>query len=175
MKGLLLLSLLFALPSCQEERKRVRPQAQQKSKEKDPAEEKKKSLLNVPAGAVIEDLVLPYLDDDENKVSLLTIRELTVTDDVRTETTILKGNDLKLWLFDEEGEIKSTTTIATADYLVDKEQLVAKSEVLMIGSDGKFAAKSEGGIFSLATGQAILLGPATSKFTIPPKKEKNAP
>ena len=45
----------------------------------------------------------------------------------------------------------------------------------MIGSDGKFAAKSKGGIFSLATGQAILLGPAIAQFKIPPKKDKEAP
>lgn len=173
MKLLLLISLFFILPACQEEKKRARPKA--KTEVKDPTEKEKKSLLNVPAGAVIEDLVLPYLDDDENKISLLTIKELTVADDAQSDGVLLEGHDLKLWLFDDEGNISSTATIPNADYLVDKEQLIAKGEVLMIGADGKFAARSQGGVFSLATGQALLIGPATSKIKIPPKKEKTTP
>ena len=171
----LLLILIFLLPSCQEEKKRVKSTAQKEANTQDPNEKKKQSLLNVPAGAVIEDLTLPYYNDDQKKVSLLTIEEVTVADDIRTEKTILKGENLKVWLFDEEGAIRSTTVISSADYLVNKEQLVAKSEVLMVGSDGKFAAKSKGGIFSLTTGQAILLGPATAQFKIPQKKDIKAP
>ncbi|MDB4389540.1 hypothetical protein N9Z32_01875 [Akkermansiaceae bacterium] len=171
----LLLILIFILPSCQEEKRRVRPTIQKEANTEDPNEKKKESLLNVPAGAVIEDLILPYYNDDQKKVSLLTIEEVTVADDIRTKKTILKGDHLKVWLFDEEGAIRSTTVISSADYLVNKEQLVAKSEVLMIGSNGKFAAKSKGGIFSLTTGQAILLGPATAQFKIPQKKDIKAP
>ncbi|MDB4415773.1 hypothetical protein N9270_03500 [Akkermansiaceae bacterium] len=171
----LLLILIFILPSCQEEKRRVRPTIQKEANTEDPNEKKKESLLNVPAGAVIEDLILPYYNDDQKKVSLLTIEEVTVADDIRTKKTILKGENLKVWLFDEEGAIRSTTVISSADYLVNKEQLVAKSEVLMIGSNGKFAAKSKGGIFSLTTGQAILLGPATAQFKIPQKKDIKAP
>ena len=171
----LLLILIFLLPSCQEEKKRVKSTAQKEANTQDPNEKKKQSLLNVPAGAVIEDLTLPYYNDDQKKVSLLTIEEVTVADDIRTEKTILKGENLKVWLFDEEGAIRSTTVISSADYLVNKEQLVAKSEVLMVGSDGKFAAKSKGGIFSLTTGQAILLGPATAQFKIPQKKDIKVP
>ena len=171
----LLLILIFLLPSCQEEQKRVKSTVQKEASTQDPNEKKKESLLNVPAGAVIEDLILPYYNDDQKKVSLLTIEEVTVADDIRTEKTILKGENLKVWLFDEEGAIRSTTVISSADYLVNKEQLVAKSEVLMVGSDGKFAAKSKGGIFSLTTGQAILLGPATAQFKIPQKKDIKVP
>ncbi len=171
----LLLILIFLLPSCQEEKKRVKSTVQKEANTQDPNEKKKESLLNVPAGAVIEDLTLPYYNDDQKKVSLLTIEEVTVADDIRTEKTILKGENLKVWLFDEEGAIRSTTVISSADYLVNKEQLVAKSEVLMVGSDGKFAAKSKGGIFSLTTGQAILLGPATAQFKIPQKKDIKVP
>ncbi len=171
----LLLILIFILPSCQEEKRRVRPTIQKEANTEDPNEKKKESLLNVPAGAVIEDLILPYYNSDQKKVSLLTIEEVTVADDIRTKKTILKGEHLKVWLFDEEGAIRSTTVISSADYLVNKEQLVAKSEVLMIGSNGKFAAKSKGGIFSLTTGQAILLGPATAQFKIPQKKDIKAP
>jgi hypothetical protein len=147
---------------------------QKEGNTENPSEKKKESLLNVPAGAVIEDLILPYYDDDQKKVSLLTIEEVTVADDRRTDKAILKGENLKVWLFDEEGAIRTTTIISSADYLVNKEQLVAKSEVLMVGSDGKFAAKSKGGIFSLTTGQAILLGPATAQFKIPQKKDITA-
>lgn len=172
---LLLLMFIFLLPSCQEEKTRVRPTIQKEANTKYSTEDEEQSLLKVPAGAVIENLVLPYYDDDQKKVSLLTIKEVTVADDVRIDKTILKGENLKVWLFDDEGAIRSTTVISSADYLVNKKQLIAKSEVLMIGSDGKFAAKSKGGIFSLATGQAILLGPAIAQFKIPPKKDKEAP
>jgi hypothetical protein len=166
--------LIFFLPSCQEEEKRARPPIPEENTE-DPNKKQKQSLLNVPAGAVIEDLVLPYYNDDKKKVSLLTIKEVTVADDLRLDKTILKGENLKVWLFDDEGAIRSTTVISSADYLVNKEQLVAKSEVLMIGSNGKFAAKSKGGVFSLTSGQAILLGPATAQFKIPQKKDIEAP
>jgi hypothetical protein len=166
--------LIFFLPSCQEEEKRARPPIPEENTE-DPNKKQKQSLLNVPAGAVIEDLVLPYYSDDKKKVSLLTIKEVTVADDLRLDKTVLKGENLKVWLFDDEGAIRSTTVISSADYLVNKEQLVAKSEVLMIGSNGKFAAKSKGGVFSLTSGQAILLGPATAQFKIPQKKDIEAP
>ena len=169
-----LLMLIFFLPSCQEEEKRARPPIPEENTE-DPNKKQKQSLLNVPAGAVIEDLVLPYYNDDKKKVSLLTIKEVTVADDLRSDKTILKGENLKVWLFDDEGAVRSTTVISSADYLVNKEQLVAKSEVLMIGSNGKFAAKSKGGVFSLTSGQAILLGPATAQFKIPQKKDIEAP
>ena len=169
-----LLMLIFFLPSCQKEEKRARPPIPEENTE-DPNEKQKQSLLNVPAGAVIEDLVLPYYNDDKKKVSLLTIKEVTVADDLRSDKTILKGENLKVWLFDDEGAVRSTTVISSADYLVNKEQLVAKSEVLMIGSNGKFAAKSKGGVFSLTSGQAILLGPATAQFKIPQKKDIEAP
>lgn len=172
---LFLLLLILALPSCQEEKKQAKPNMQKEANTQDPNEKKKQSLLNVPAGAVIEDLTLPYYNDDQKKVSLLTIEEVTVADDIRTEKTILKGENLKVWLFDEEGAIRSTTVISSADYLINKEQLVAKSEVLMVGSNEKFAAKSKGGIFSLTTGQAILLGPATAQFKIPQKKDIKVP
>ncbi len=170
-----LLMLIFFLPSCQKEEKRARPPIQKEANTEDPNEKQKQSLLNVPAGAVIEDLVLPYYNDDKKKVSLLTIKEVTVADDLRSDKTILKGENLKVWLFDDEGAVRSTTVISSADYLVNKEQLVAKSEVLMIGSNRKFAAKSKGGVFSLTSGQAILLGPATAQFKIPQKKDIEAP
>ena len=117
---LLLLMFIFLLPSCQEEKTRVRPTIQKEANTKDSSEDEKQSLLKVPAGAVIENLVLPYYDDDQKKVSLLTIKEVTVADDVRIDKTILKGENLKVWLFDDEGAIRSTTVISSADYLVNK-------------------------------------------------------
>ena len=85
----LLLILIFILPSCQEEKRRVRPTIQKEANTEDPNEKKKESLLNVPAGAVIEDLILPYYNDDQKKVSLLTIAEVTVADDIRTNNNWL--------------------------------------------------------------------------------------
>ena len=172
MKLALLLPLLFILPSCEEEKRRPRPETQVETK--DPDKKEKKSLLNIPAGAVIGDLVLPY-NDGEKKISLLTIKKLIVADEPGETQTILNGEDLRLWLFDDEGTIQSKTTMRAADYYMEQEQLVAKSEILMVGSGGKFAAKSKGAKFSLATGQAILIGPAISKFTIPPKKKNQTP
>ena len=57
----LLLILIFLLPSCQEEKKRVKSTVQKEANTQDPNEKKKQSLLNVPAGAVIEDLTLPII------------------------------------------------------------------------------------------------------------------
>lgn len=175
MKLLLVLSLFFVLPSCEEGKKRAKAKTSGAEKAEKPDDKEKKSLLNVPAGAVVEDLVLPYLDDDENKVSLLTIKQLTVVDDPRTGKTILKGENLKLWFFDDAGEIRSTTTIPSADYLVDEERLIAKGELRMITSDRKFATIANGGVFSLATGQALLLGPTITHLTIPEKESKTSP
>lgn len=56
---LFLLLLILTLPSCQEEKKQARPNMQKEANTRDTNEEEKQSLLNVPAGAVIENLVLP--------------------------------------------------------------------------------------------------------------------
>ena len=169
----LLSALCFFPVSCQDDKKSAQKSKLRKEEKKEKsAEEKKKSLINVPAGAVMTDMVFPYYDEDLKKISLMTIRELTVSDDTVVDETLLSAKNVKLWLFDETGAIRSTTTISDADYSLEKEELRAKGGILMIGADNKFAAKSAGGIFSLATGQALLLGPATTRFEIPKKEPK---
>jgi len=170
----ILLGACCLLPlSCREnsDSKKTPPpkKAEKQEEELDP---KKRSLINVPAGAVISDLTLPYFNEKKERVSLLTIKELTVnTDEGITGETLLNGHALKLWLFEKNGAIRTTTTIPKALYRVEKDLIEAQGEILMRAADDRFAAKSNGGIFTLETGQALLLGPATTRFNLPPKKK----
>ena len=166
-------ALCFLATSCQDDKKSAQ-KSTPPQKEKKIEEEEKKSLINVPAGAVMTDMVFPYYDENLKKISLMTIQELTVRDDSVENETLLAAKNVKLWLFDETGAIRSTTTISEADYFLEEEELRAEGEILMIGAENKFAVKSTGGIFSLATGQALLLGPATTRFELP-KKEPTKP
>ncbi|MGD1978806.1 MAG: hypothetical protein PVJ98_05395 [Akkermansiaceae bacterium] len=129
---------------------------------------RKKPLINIPAGAVVTDLTLPYFNEERKRVSLLTIETLKVkSDGSPDEETLLAGESLKLWLFDDEGAIRTTTTMSEADYLVERELLKARGQLLMRSANDEFAAQSNGGVFSLETGQALLLGPASTRFVIP--------
>lgn len=163
-------SLCLLLLSCQEEKKSARKSPPEKIEKKEESKSGKKSLLNVPAGAVITDLTLPYYNKKGRKVSLLTIEELTVNDaEGLAEAPFLTGETLKLWLFDRDQKIRSTTLIPEATYEPETEMLETEGQILMVGVQNQFAAKSQGGFFSLATGQAFLLGPATTRFTNPEK------
>ena len=136
--------------------------------------------FRIPLGAVISDVTLPYYDKNRRQVSLLTAVEMTVKaadpleepDEDPDKVRRLQGKDLKLWLFDKKGEIRSTTTIPKAEYNVGTEQLQAFGTLLMRGVGDSFAARADGGIFSLETGRALLLGPATTIFERPQKKKK---
>ena len=86
---LFLLLLILTLPSCQEEKKQAKPNMQKEANTRDTNEKEKQSLLNVPAGAVIENLVLPYYNDNRKKVSLLTIKEVTVANDARIDLSLI--------------------------------------------------------------------------------------
>lgn len=169
----LLLSTLCFIPiSCQDEKKPVAKKPEPKKEKSE--EDQKKSLLKVPAGAVVTDMVYTHRDEDGKKVSLMTIEKLTVSDGATENETILAAQNVKVWLFDDTSAIRSTTTISSADYYPGKEELRAKGEILMIGAEDQFAAKSTGGIFSLGTGQALLLGPATTRIELPKKEpQKN--
>ena len=138
--------------------------------------------FRISLGAVISDVTLPYYDKNQKQISLLTAVEMTVKaadpleepDEDPKKVRRLQGKDLKLWLFDEKEEVRSTTTISKAEYNVGTEQLEAFGPLLMQGVDRAFAAWSHGGIFSLQTGQALLLGPASTIFKRPPKSEKES-
>lgn len=138
--------------------------------------------FRIPLGAVISDVTLPYYDKNRRQVSLLTAVEMTVKaadpleepDEDPDKVRRLQGTDLKLWLFDKKGAIRSTTTIPQAEYNVGTEQLEAFGTLLMRGAGNSYAARANGGIFSLETGKALLLGPATTIFERPQKEDKES-
>ncbi|MGB0144827.1 MAG: hypothetical protein ACPGAP_08650 [Akkermansiaceae bacterium] len=170
----ILVGLTCLLPlSCHEEKKtKVEPATEAEKEEPPPSE--KKPLINIPAGAVITDLTLPYFDEDRKVVSLMTIKELSVNDDADvTEETLLSGKTLKLWLFDSKEAVSTITTIPTATYRMEREIVEADGEILTRNTSDNFAAKSSGGIFALATGQALLFGPATTRFDLPGENKKS--
>jgi hypothetical protein len=169
--SILMASLAFLLVSCGEEKKTTSQKPPTEPSQQEESPPAKKSLLSVPAGAVINDLTLSYYNEDERKVSLLTIGELTVNDSQNETETLLSGRALKLWLFDREESIRATTTIPAATYRLEKELLETTGEILVVGARNRFAAKSNGGIFSLATGEVFLPGPATTRFNLPEKKK----
>lgn len=173
---LFILASLCLLPlSCQEEKPVVRKKEPPEPSQKEEEPPTKKSLLRVPAGAVITDLTLPYRNREDRKVSLLTIAELTVGESEDTAEIILTGENLKLWLFDQNEAIRTIATIPQATYRLEKEILESDEEILVIGAQNRFAAKSAGGIFSLATAEAFLLGPAITRFeTSEPQKKTTA-
>jgi len=146
------------------------------------AEEKKKNedaRFRIPLGAIISNITLPYFDENNRQISLLTAEEMTVEGgdpdlDPNADTTEvqqLKGKGLTLWSFDKQGLIRSTTSIPEARYQVKEEQLITSGSLIMRGADNKFAARSKGAIFTLKTGQALFTGPGVTRFSIPKKDQ----
>jgi len=135
-------------------------------------EEEEKGNENVrdriPAGAVLTNFSVPRFDKEKKRVSLLTANEMVVE-----SKNILVGTGLKLRMFDKQEKIRTIATIAHADYLLREEQLNGTGEIIVREQTDEFYAQSQGGIFSLDTGQALMLGPAQTMFVIPDKK--NAP
>lgn len=175
LSSLLLASILLPL-SGQEEVLPLTPSEEQKKEE---AKKNKDARFRIPLGAMITNITLPYFGENRKHISLLTAEEMTVEGgdpdlDPNADTTEvqhLNGKNLKLWLFDKKGLVRSTTTIPEAKYQVKEEQLTTSGPLLMQGIGNKFAARSNGAIFTLKTGQALFLGPGNTRFTLP-KKEK---
>jgi hypothetical protein len=170
----ILLGLTCLLPpSCEDEKKAQVEPARETKKEQPPPPEKKR-LINIPAGAVVTDLTLPYFDEEKKAISLMTVEELSVNDDIEViEETLLSGKTLKLWLFDKNEAVSTITTIPAATYRMERELIEANGEILTRDATDRFAAKSSGGIFALPTGQALLFGPATTRFDLSQKKKKS--
>ncbi|MEJ6581759.1 MAG: hypothetical protein QNL68_18390 [Akkermansiaceae bacterium] len=119
----------------------------------------------IPAGAVLTNFSVPRFNKEKKRVSLLTAQEMVVD-----SPKILRGSGLKLRMFDDQENIRSVATIANARYLLDDEQLHGTGEIIVREKNDEFYARSQGGIFSLDTGQALMLGPAQTMFLIPDKK-----
>lgn len=170
------LGLASLLPlSCREEQvAKAKPESPPPIKEEKSPEPERKPLINIPVGAVITDLTLPYFSGEKKPVSLLTIKELSVNkDQVLLDETLLSGITLKLWLFEKNGAIRSVTTIPSATYRMEKELIEANGEILMRDAADRFAAQASGGKFLLPSGQALLFGPAITRFDLPQKKKKS--
>jgi len=175
--SLLILGTSFLQSAC---RNKVQSAAPIKEKKEEEKIENENVRFRVPLGAVISDIHLPYYNKDNRLVSLLTAREMTVeggdpsANEIEDPKNVrrLNGKELKLWLLDKGEKVRSITTFDTAKYDLGKEQLTATGELIMRGADDQFAARSNGGIFTLKTGQALLTGPTFTRFRIPERKDK---
>lgn len=175
--SLLILGTSFLQSACRNKVQSVAPIEEQREEEKI---ENENVRFRVPLGAVISDIRLPYYNKDNRLVSLLTAREMTVeggdpaANEIEDPKKVrrLNGKELKLWLLDKAEKVRSITTFDTAKYDISKEQLTATGELIMRGADNQFAARSNGGIFTLKTGQALLMGPTFTRFKIPERKDK---
>ncbi len=128
----------------------------------DQEEEKKQNSdarFRIPAGAVLTDVPITRFNKDGRKVSVLWAREMTVESD-----ELVSASDLKIWTFDKDEEIRSLTTIPEGEYHIQDEQIEATGDLLLRALNDDYLASGRGGIFSLKTGQALLLGPATTIF-----------
>ncbi|MFT7172911.1 MAG: hypothetical protein ACI9NQ_001128, partial [Paracoccaceae bacterium] len=176
--SLLLLGTSFLQISCKEEVRRA------SITEKSPEEEEKENedaSFRIPLGAVLSDVEWPYYGKDHQQISLLTAEEMTVEGpnlDLEpkldpTKPRRMKARGLKIWLFDKAGKVSTTTTIPEGTYHIRKKQLKTEGNlVIREGNDlstvrPKFVAHSNGGIFTLKTGQALLMGPVAARFDLP--------
>lgn len=119
----------------------------------------------IPAGAVLTNFSVPRFSKEKKRVSLLTAEEMVID-----SPKVLRGSGIKLRMFDDQEEVRSVATIANARYLLDEERLHGTGEIIVREKKDEFYARSQGGIFSLDTGQALMLGPAQTMFVLPDKK-----
>ena len=132
-------------------------------------EEEKKKNNNVhdriPVGAVLTNFTVPNFSVDKKRISLLTAEKMVVD-----SSDELVGEGLKLWLFDDQEEVRSITTISGARYFMATEFLVSQGNIIVRDQADQFYARSRGGVFSLNTGEALMMGPAVMMFVVPEKK-----
>lgn len=168
------LASLLSLSCREDQASKAKAESPPPIKEEKTPEPERKPLINIPVGAVITDLTLPYFNADKSPVSLLTIKKLSVNkDQVVLDETLLSGLTLKLWLFEKNGAIRTVTTIPSASYRMEKELIEATGEIFTRDTADRFAAKASGGKFLLSSGQALLFGPAITRVDLPKKKKKS--
>ena len=131
-------------------------------------EEKKdeSAFSRLPIGATLTNVSIPRFDPEKRRASLLTARIMEVK-----SADNLRGEDLIVRLFDKEQKVSTTATMAAANYLIVKEQLIANGELIMRSTNKKFLARSQGGILSMNSRQG-LLGPSEIMFVSREKKKK---
>lgn len=108
----------------------------------------------IPAGAVLTNFSVPRFDENNRKTALLTAERMIVN-----SAELLEGENLKLWLYDEQEMIRTSASLAKARFFIEKEQIFGDGEIIIKDKNDQFYARSEGGIFDIATGQALMLGP----------------
>jgi len=152
---------LSFLVACEQQNRR--PIEVEAAKEEEQANDNVRD--RIPAGAVLTNFSVPRFNKEKKRVSLLTAKEMVVD-----SPKVLQGSGLKLRMFDDQEKIRSIATIAKARYLLDEERLIGSGDIIVREKNDEFYARSQGGIFSLDTGQALMLGPAETMFLIPDKK-----
>lgn len=131
-----------------------------------PDKQEKNAFSRLPIGATLTKVSLPRFDEKKRRQSLLTADLMEVTSAEK-----LRGENLIIRIFDKEQKVSATATMAAADYLVEKEQVVTTGELILRSTEDLFLARGQGGVLSLNNRQGILLGHSETMF-LERKKEK---
>lgn len=107
----------------------------------------------IPAGAVLTKFSVPRYDKNNKLTSQLTAEKMTVD-----SAEVLVGEAIKLWLYDKDEALRTSASLEHARFLVEEEQLIGTGSIIVREKNDEFYARSEGGVFDLNTGQALMLG-----------------
>lgn len=122
-------------------------------------QQEENAFSRLPIGATLTKVSLPRFDKKKRRQSLLTAELMEVTSEEK-----LRGENLIIRIFDKEQKVSVTATIAAADYLVEKEQIVATGEIILRSTKDLFLARGQGGVLRLNNHQGILLGHSETMF-----------
>lgn len=122
-------------------------------------QQEENAFSRLPIGATLTKVSLPRFDEKKRRQSLLTAELMEVTSAKK-----LRGENLVIRIFDKEQKVSTTATMAAADYLVEKELVVATGELILRSTEDLFLARGQGGILSLNNHQGILLGYSETMF-----------
>ena len=119
----------------------------------------------IPVGAVLTNFSAPRFSEEKRRLSLVTAKSMIVE-----SAEELKGEQIKVWMFDRAEKTRSITEISRAHYHLDQEILIGTGQVTTRDQQDEFYAHSQGGIFNLATSQVLLTGSTQTMFLVPEKK-----
>ncbi len=131
-------------------------------------EEKKKDsiLTRVPIGATSTNVTIPSFDKLGKRSSLLTADKIVVDSAAK-----LSATGLVLYFFDKKETVSATGSIASANFILKEERLIANDDIHFKSTDEAYQIQSQGGIFQLSTRQGLFLGPGFTLVTEPAKKD----
>ncbi|MEN8795271.1 MAG: hypothetical protein ABF328_01015 [Akkermansiaceae bacterium] len=129
--------------------------------------EEENAFSRLPIGATLTDVSIPRFDEKKRRASLLTAEIMEVK-----SAEELRGENLVIRLFDKEQKVSGIATVTAADYLVEKEQLIANGELIIRATNGRFLARAQGGILSMNSRQGMLVGQSEIMLLQPEKKKK---